>query len=551
MAGKPTPGASRVIGLRSRGNMTLSLREHLLHDEDEPRFEPTQRVRTLDSLPGDVQPQPLDDGDRVGSDDPDRDLAAVAITPANIGEPDREPGPTGRRDLTDSYFRDMGSNVVLSREEVVWLAKRMEAGRVGVVGALFQVPMVIRMVEHWARQLSCAELRVRDLVEMTSNHDEEAAEDLVERAAGDLAEREAKLLPEIIAQLERIVVLAEQMLAHRRTRDVGLAARQIGGDGDPGVGRIAQEVQRLRLDAKRISQIIAALDGEQLALRKAERELPQDRDGAMRKIEQRVGLPAADFRIVMAELARSRREVQVAQETLVRTHLRLVVAIAKKYRGQSSLDLLDLIQEGNLGLMRAVEKFDYKRGFKLSTYAMWWIRQAITRAMADQGRMIRIPVHMTETVRKVKRERHKLSQELGRDPSSDELAARSGIIASQVQRARQIVQEPTSLDLPVGEDGDLTLGDLIEATDTTSAQASAEAIDLRRVLAEALTRLTPREQAVLCMRFGLDDSNDRTLKDIGELFGVTRERIRQIEAKALQKLRHPALARKLAAFLEE
>jgi RNA polymerase primary sigma factor len=228
-----------------------------------------------------------------------------------------------------------------------------------------------------------------------------------------------------------------------------------------------------------------------------------------------------------------------------------VVAIAKKYRGQSSLDLLDMIQEGNLGLMHAVEKFDYRRGFKLSTYAMWWIRQSITRAMADQGRMIRIPVHMTETVRKVKRERHKLHQELGREPGSEELASRSGIPLCQVERAIAIVQEPTSLDLPVGEDVDATLGDLIEAPDSADPHAAAEATDLRRVLVEALAKLTPREQAVLRMRFGLDDVNDKTLKDIGEMFDVTRERIRQIEAKALQKLRHPALARKLAAFAED
>ena len=252
----------------------------------------------------------------------------------------------------------------------------------------------------------------------------------------------------------------------------------------------------------------------------------------------------------MTELARSRRDIKLAQEALVRSHLRLVIGIAKKYRGKSSLDLLDLIQEGNLGLMRAVEKFDHSRGFRLSTYATWWIRQSITRAMADQGRMIRIPVHMTESVRRVNRERHKLHKELGRDPGSEELAAQTGISEGLIERVKSIVQDPTSLDLPIGEDGDATLADLIEAPNADDPHASAEASDLRRVLTEALSRLTPREQAILRMRFGIDDSNDRTLKDIGEAFGVTRERIRQIEAKALEKLRHPALARRLAAFLE-
>jgi RNA polymerase primary sigma factor len=252
----------------------------------------------------------------------------------------------------------------------------------------------------------------------------------------------------------------------------------------------------------------------------------------------------------MTELARSRRHIKLAKEALVRSHLRLVIGIAKKYRSQSSLDLLDLIQEGNLGLMRAVDKFDYSRGFRLSTYASWWIRQSITRAMADQGRIIRIPVHMTESVRRVNRERHKLRKELGHEPGSEELAAQSGISESLIEHVKSIVQDPTSLDLPIGEGGDATLGDLIEGPNADDPHASAEASDLRRVLIEALSRLTPREQAILRMRFRIDDSNDRTLKDVGEVFGVTRERIRQIEAKALKKLRHPALARKLSTFVE-
>ncbi len=203
-----------------------------------------------------------------------------------------------------------------------------------------------------------------------------------------------------------------------------------------------------------------------------------------------------------------------------------------------------------MGLMHAVQKFDYRRGVKVSTYAVWWIRQSITRAIADQGRMIRIPVHMTETAAKVRREQRRLRQEHGGTPGTEEIAKRTGIPTAQVERALSIVQEPTSLDLPIGEDGDATLGDLIEATDAINPQAAAEASALGQHLAEALAGLTPREERILRMRFGFGGMNEHTLEEVGRTFGVTRERIRQIEAKALQKLRHASRARKLATFVE-
>jgi RNA polymerase primary sigma factor len=293
------------------------------------------------------------------------------------------------------------------------------------------------------------------------------------------------------------------------------------------VSRFAGEVAALHLRPDRVSELVGELERQQ---------------------ETHAGLPVAEFRHIAAEIGKARRELTAAREEMVKAHLRLVVSVAKRYRRYSSLDLLDLVQEGNMGLMHAVEKFNYRRGVKVSTYAVWWIRQSIVRAIADKGRTIRIPVHMKETAARVLRERHKLYKMEGREPELDEIAARSGISVGRVEQVLSLVQEPGSLDMPVGEDGDATLGDLIAATDAVNPLAAAEASALRRSVAEALGQLTPREQRILSLRFGIGGSTEHTLQEVAKEFGVTRERIRQIEAKALEKLRHPTRARKLAGF---
>jgi len=264
-------------------------------------------------------------------------------------------------------------------------------------------------------------------------------------------------------------------------------------------------------------------------------------------IAWRLGLPLSELRLALVKIYQARRELKRLREEMVRAHLRLVVAIAKKYRGRSSLELSDLIQEGNLGLIRAVEKYNYRHGVKLSTYAVWWIRQSITSAMADQGRMIRVPGHMAQTARKVHLERSKLHQQHGREPGADEIAARSGLAKAQVEQALSLVQDPTSLDYPTGEHGDATFADLIEAPDVVNPHTSVEAAALRDCVAEVLAELTPREERILRMRFGIG-MPDHTLGQVGRTFGVTRERIRQIEAKALQKLSDPTRAHKLLTF---
>ena len=240
-------------------------------------------------------------------------------------------------------------------------------------------------------------------------------------------------------------------------------------------------------------------------------------------VARRIGLPLSEPRLALTEIYQARQESKRLREEMVRAHLRLVVAIAKKYRGYSSLELSDLIQEGNLGLIRAVEKYNYRRGVRFSTYASWWIRQSITRAMADLGRMIRVPGHMAQTARKVHHERSKLHQQHGCEPGVAEIAARSGIAKAHVEQALSLVQEPTSLDIPIGdEDGDATLADLIEALDAVNPHTVAEFTALRDCVAEVLAELTPREERILRMRFGIG-MPDHTLGQVGQSFGVTRE----------------------------
>jgi RNA polymerase primary sigma factor len=512
------------------------------------------------------------------------------------------------------YFHQMGGGEFLTREQEIELAQRIEAGQRAILDGLARVPMLIGHVAAWRAALDEGRLRVRDLVEMAmlenEEHDDAAEEEsddsdssADEETGGELARREAKLMPAVLTRLGRIADLADEIAGLARGR-VGALAR--GSDVDEGakahirdlLAQAGRELAELHLHPERIAALVQEVEREQHLLQRLERELVRVAEECgiarktvlefyhgrelhpdlvrqlaasdpgrpkLRKTETarlaelrdellatalRTGVSISDFRSVLAELGRARRAVKRAREELVTSHLRLVVSIAKKYRRHTSLDLLDLIQEGNLGLMHAVEKFDHRRGVKLATYAVWWIRQSIARAIADQGRTIRIPVHMKETASKVLRERHRLYHRNGREPAIEEIADRSGISHAHVERVMSLVQEPVSLDLPIGEDGDATFGDLIEAPDAVSPLAAAEASSLGRSMAEALGELSPREQRILCMRFGIGGTTEHTLEEVGKTFGVTRERIRQIEAKALEKLRHPSRGRKLVTFAE-
>ena len=524
-----------------------------------------------------------------------------------------------------TYFRQMGRAEMITREQEVALAKRIEAAQQALVAGLCRVPMLIERIDGWGAELRESRLRLRDLVDLPAAGNEplpgageiaaprrppvaaEVVEETEEQSASsddhsDFAAREQALLPAVLARIGAMSTLAgeittlsqKRVAAVARGRDILKARRTRLGEL---IARFGSEAAQLRLRADRVADLVAALEEEHRALAHAERDLlrlaeqsritrkefllrhtgheldagwldavatlPAWRTLARRHgervaelraeiaaVAQRIGLPIADMRALAAEIGKARREVMRGREEMVRAHLPLVVAIAKRYRRNGAMDLLDLIQEGNMGLMHAIEKFDYRRGVKVSTYAVWWIRQSIARAIADQSRTIRIPVHMTEVAARVLRDRRKLYQEKGREPGAAEIAVRTGVPIGRIEQVLSLVQQPASLDSPVGEDGDATLGDLIAAPNTVDPHAAVEASVLRDAVSEAIGTLTPREERILRMRFGIGGMAEHTLEEVGQIFGVTRERIRQIEARALMKLRDPSQSGRLATFAE-
>jgi RNA polymerase primary sigma factor len=560
---------------------------------------------------------------------------AVDVTvaaPAAAARPRTDRNEPRSPDLMATYFRQMGRAEMITREQEVELAKRIEAAQGALVAGLCRVPMLIEQIDRWGAELREERLRLRDLVDLPATGQDsthastqnptpatytpprapssvatDTGEDGEEQTAstddhGDFAAREQALLPVVLKRLNAMSKVAaeistlsrKRVAAVMRGRDILKARRTRLAEL---VARFGREAAQLRLRADRVADLVAALEQEQRALAHAERDLLRlaeqcrvtrkefllrhtghelDADwldavaellpwrtlarrhgarvaelrGDIAAMAQRVGLPIGEFRALAADIGRARREVMRGREEMVRAHLPLVVAIAKRYRRNGAMDLLDLIQEGNMGLMHAIEKFDYRRGVKVSTYAVWWIRQSIARAIADQSRTIRIPVHMTEVAARVLRDRRKLYQEKGREPGADEIAVRTGVPIARIEQVLSLVQQPASLDSPIGEDGDATLGDLIAAPNTVDPHTAAEASVLRDVVSEAIGTLTPREERILRMRFGIGGMAEHTLEEVGQIFGVTRERIRQIEARALMKLRDPRQSGRLATFAE-